>query len=805
MKSFAVSSRVSSSVTLVFRQLAGGVLLLLLALFVSPTAARGATGDEHWDTAFGWPGTTNYVYAIASHNGILYTAGQSNANNTNTVLWAWDGVAWSNVVTFYGSSGVIVYDLAFIGDTLYAVGTFTNVNGVNIRGLAQYNGTTWSDVGGFNAPAYNLAPVGNNLYVGGRYATNLGGIALTNIGYWDGAAWHALGSGLGRTGDTVDALSISNGVVYAGGLFTNSGPTAVTNIAMWNGASWAPVGTGLNGQVMSLARLGTDLYASGFFTKAGAVTANYVAKWDGTNWSALGSGLNGGLGVLSLTIFSNRLCVGGYFDTAGGSPATNFATWNGVAWSSGYTNISGGGSFAVNRVAAIGNTLYMGGLFTTLNRVFVNQFAAWDGSNWSPVGNPKNINGLFSLTTRALATDGSNIYAGGTFGYAGQLPVNRIARWDSTSWQALGGGLNNQINAIAVNGSDVYVAGTFTSAGGVPVNHLARWDGSTWHDVGGGISGTVNTVAMYGNDLLVGGNFQFAATDRTTTALARWDGANWWSFGGFLFTVTIGGLGVDTFLVNGSDVYVGGNFNAANITTFAGCSNVVRFDGVDWQPMGSGVNSNVFALAAMGTDIYVGGNFTNASGLAVSRIARWDGNNWSPMGAGVAGTGNFSVSALCAIGNKLYAAGSFTNASGINVNRIAQWDGASWSPLGGGVSYPGLSSASVSALTAAGNDLYAGGAFISAGGKSSAYFAHWNDSKNFDQPPSILLTKLRYAGGIFKLTVNATTNVPSYIIEGATNFSNWTPLDTNTATFYEFWDVNAGSFPKRFYRARVGP
>src|SRR5262249_16790858 len=161
----------------------------------------------------------------------------------------------------------------------------------------QYNGTTWSDVGGFNAPAYVLSPVGNNLYVGGRYATNLGGIALTNIGYWDGAAWHSLSNGLGRTGDTGGAISIRNGAGCAGGLFTNAGPVAATNMAVWNGTSWGPVGTGLNGQVLSLGRYGTDLYAGGFFSQAGATPANYVARWNGTSWSAVGGGLSGGLGV----------------------------------------------------------------------------------------------------------------------------------------------------------------------------------------------------------------------------------------------------------------------------------------------------------------------------------------------------------------------------------------------------------------------------------------------------------------------------------------------------------------------------
>src|SRR6266566_6187131 len=139
----------------------------LALLLLRVTAANAAVGDEHWDPAFGWPGQTNFVYSIAQHNGVLYCGGQPPNSGTNTILYSWDGAQWSQVAVF-GSSGPIVYDLAFVGNTLYAVGNFTNVNGVPIKGLAQRNGTTWSDVGGVNGFAYGLAVSGNNLYVGGR-------------------------------------------------------------------------------------------------------------------------------------------------------------------------------------------------------------------------------------------------------------------------------------------------------------------------------------------------------------------------------------------------------------------------------------------------------------------------------------------------------------------------------------------------------------------------------------------------------------------------------------------------------------
>lgn len=77
------------------------------------------------------------------------------------------------------------------------------------------------------------------------------------------------------------------------------------------------------------------------------------------------------------------------------------------------------------------------------------------------------------------------------------------------------------------------------------------------------------------------------------------------------------------------------------------------------------------------------------------------------------------VDEIIAIGNDLYAGGEFITAGGVTVNHIAKRDGTSWSPLGSGVN------GGVPALTFFNGELYAGGQFTLAGGVSVNYVAKY--------------------------------------------------------------------------------
>ncbi len=125
--------------------------------------------------------------------------------------------------------------------------------------------------------------------------------------------------------------------------------------------------------------------------------------------------------------------------------------------------------------------------------------------------------------------------------------------------------------------------------------------------------------------------------------------------------------------------------------------------------------------------------------------------DWVSLGSGMDG----AVDALAVSGANLYAGGAFNTAGGVRANYIAKWDGIAWSALGSGMND------TVRALAVSGTNLYAGGDFITAaGGVYARYIAKWDGSawsalgSGFNggvYALGVSGTNL-YAGGVFAMT-----------------------------------------------------
>lgn len=284
----------------------------------------------------------------------------------------------------------------------------------------------------------------------------------------------------------------------------------------------------------------------------------------------------------------------------------------------------------------------------------------------------------------SLVLSQGDLYAGGTLYEAGNYPVQSIARWDGTNWTSVGSGIPGVIFALGSDGTNVYAGGRFDSAGGISSTNIAKWDGTKWSGLGlgivpileGGINvGTVDSLLVDGSNVYVGGRFRRAGNVAATN-IARWDGANWHAMGNGLRFFNGSGSengSVRTLAIVGRQLFAGGEFRLAGNGVSA--TNVAVWDGTSWSAVESGVNDGfgVLASAASGNDFYAAGAFRRIGGISANRIARWDGNEWNSLGSGIDGQLGDGVSELAASGTELFVAGLFPRAGSKPSKNIALW------------------------------------------------------------------------------------------------------------------------------------
>ncbi len=258
---------------------------------------------------------------------------------------------------------LIVFD-AGDGPMLYMAGNFEVVvdpvfGEVRAPGLARWDGERWEAVPGLDGPGLELDRrvvdmrvfddgSGPALFICGEFTT-AGGQPATGVARWDGTTWSGLG-GPGVPGDVARIKAIHHHdfgdgpMLYAGGVVFKGGGLPREFIWRWDGSAWSRPGDGqpFDDEVWEFASFGGHLFASGMFQNIGGEPVPGLARFDGTTWSVpLGPGqdIPGGIAwpLLNATLEGRDVLVaGGSFtvEQDGERIATQIAAWDGQRWDS---------------------------------------------------------------------------------------------------------------------------------------------------------------------------------------------------------------------------------------------------------------------------------------------------------------------------------------------------------------------------------------------------------------------------------------------------------------------------------------
>lgn len=469
-----------------------------------------AAGVARWD-GLAWHalgnGIHNPVYAISSlANGDLIAGGvfewvdgsQAGGGTAASRIARWDGSAWSPLGA--GMSGPVHVVAPMPDGTLVAGGNFARAGGVPARSFALWDGSAWIPLAGLDGAATCIVPTSDGGFLVGGEFTRVGSVVVGHIARWTGSAWAPLGTGVGGP---VYAVAVApNGDVIAGGAFTTAGGVAASRIARWNGTTWAPLGPGLDNQVRAVAAL-----PSGAIVAAGPFTGG-LSRWDGSGW--------GGMGVTSAwhVVVPIALAVLPDGDLVVASSTLSLpsrvARWNGTTWT---------------QMPSLWNALALlpgpdGALYSvSYDAVRVLPAA---GSTWTVAASkPTSLGGLQTLAL----LPGGDLVVGGTFVTSASPSLRRLARWDGTSWSALGSGADGPVTSVAVlAGGDLVVGGDFTVVDGQVRSSLARMTTTcpaVASVLGIGCAGSAGPLALVAESLpWTGGVFRSRASGLPWSSLA---------------------------------------------------------------------------------------------------------------------------------------------------------------------------------------------------------------------------------------------------------------------------------------------
>lgn len=400
------------------------------------------------------------VHALArGSDGTLYAGGPMfrDPEEGRGGIARFDGTHWQLLGEGLASGFIpgVVADLQVFQDQLYVAGCFTHVNGardgesaIEARSVARWNGSGWD----------SLNPLDGS----------------PNTAWFDPVACGDEGPDA-IWGMQMQRFFVDGDRLYLGGSFSGVDGVHSQSLVAFDGENWLPQGSsggGIAGSIDAMAAGGPDcsLYALGRFTHAGGVRTAGLVHRGAEGWEPMGADRPAGLWCPKMAVDSE----GQVF----------------VACTS---------------------------MNDEMPKAHIYRI---DGDTWSPVGEPNEL-----WPAQDLSFDGDGklwIVGGGETGY--------VARLEDDKFEVVEDGFDGMVYRMAFSpdGKRLVVSGMFNQVGEVPAQRIAHFDGSSWTALGDGMISTVMAVEYGENGIYAATQFE---GDERRAILARWDGTAWIELG----------------------------------------------------------------------------------------------------------------------------------------------------------------------------------------------------------------------------------------------------------------------------------
>lgn len=332
-----------------------------------------------------------------------------------------------------------------------------------------------------------------------------------------------------------------------------------------------------------------------------------------------------------------------------------------------YENLFPGPDVGIRDFAAAMDQLYGTCAFTEIGGISAKKIARYNGTSWSAMGCGLEVGGIYDMIEFK-----GNLYVTGNFEEIGCIDANNIARWDGDNWHTVEGGLTGGSDpfghALSIYKDELYVGGEFTKAGDVAVSNIAKWDGVSWSAVGIIEKGSVRELQVYKQKLYAGGFFT-VVNGTNIRYIAAYNGNSWASLGS-LEDLELKNTGIVAQMEVFDDLlFIAGGFTANNTDI----SELITWNGSAFNDFGRAftlfLGNEINELKAINGILYIGGDFKNVVGSQANNILQWDGARWGIMGEGISG----QVNSIELFNGKIYIGGDFTSAGGQDADDISIW------------------------------------------------------------------------------------------------------------------------------------